>query len=301
MTAPPEVRPTPAPQSSAGSHFARVLFLSAVLAALPAGASAQAAADEVAGEGGGEEAGGEEALGEEAVAAGAAEEVASQAQRTHEEHCAQAAGVRDESHAALALAQVGTVWAEVARVHEATGATWLLYWRGLLAQCMGQNERAAEALVKFVESDPTSAGLAAMARDARGRLRRLRPEYAPPKPSRPAPTPEERQRSSRAAGGVVLALGAAGAGIGSGVGFAQFSTTRSVLFTALHPPSESEALIAQGDGQMAAGVALAVGAGVAAAASIAALLGSRRPREAGVALVPAPVAGGVGLVVGGRW
>lgn len=241
------------------------------------------------------------ALPTAAAAQGTAEAVASRAQRAHEEHCADAAGLASESDAALALAEVSTVWAEVAQVHEASGATWLLYWRGLLAQCIGQDERAAEALVAFVESDPTAEGLAAMARDARSRLKRLRPDYAPPKPARSEPSPEDRQRTGGVAGGIILALGAAGAGVGSGAGFAQFSATRDALFASRRSGAEGEALIAQGDGQIAAGISLAGGAGVAVVASIAALAGAGRSDEPAVSVLPVPVADGVVLVAGGRW
>ena len=236
----------------------------------------------------------------------AAEEVAAKASKAHTEHCAQAAGTGAESDAAQAISEVGAVWAEVARVHEATGASWLLYWRGLLAQCIGQDERAAEALVDFMESEPEADGMEAMALEARKRLRRLRPDYVPPqppkapKPPRVPPTPEERQRAGRGAGGIVLALGAVGAGFGSGVGFAQLSATRTAVAASLHTRAESDALIAQGDGQMVASVGLAVGAGVAAVASIAAFA-NRAAVGVEVAAMPVPLAGGLGLAVSGRW
>ena len=241
------------------------------------------------------------ALPSTAGAQSAAERVAARASKAHDTYCAEVAGVGDESDAALALVEVGAAWAEVAQVYEATGTEWLLYWRGVLAQCLSQDDRAAEALSAFLASDTATEGLAAMVGDARKRLRRLRPDYVPPSSAKPPPTPEDRQRAGRAAGGVVLALGAAGAGVGSGVGFAQFSGTRAAVTTELLLASESEALITQGSGQVVAGVGLAIGAGVAAVASIAAFAGSGRSGGARVVVAPTAVAGGVGLVVGGRW
>lgn len=131
----------------------------------------------------------------------AAEEVAARAQRAHEEHCPEVAGTGDEGDAARAIGEVSAVWVDVTEVYEETGATWLLYWRGVLAQCLGQSDRAAEALAGFLESDPTSEGLTAMMHDAHKRLRRLRPDDVPIRAPRPAPSPEERQRSGRVAAG----------------------------------------------------------------------------------------------------
>ena len=240
------------------------------------------------------------ALPSTAGAQSAAEEVAAKASQAHDTHCAEVAGTTDEGAAALAIGQVSAVWAEVTQVYEATGETWLMYWRGVLAQCLRQDDRAAEALVEFVESDTAAKGLAAMARDARKRLGRLLPDYVPPKPERPPPTPDDRQRASRTAGGILLALGAAGAGVGSGVGFGQVSATRSVAEGALHTRAEADALIVQGNGQVGAGVGLGVGAGVAAVASIAAFA-AKGSVKVEVAVVPVPLTSGVVIAVGGRW
>ena len=236
-----------------------------------------------------------------AWAQGPAEEVAAKAQQAHDEHCADVASAGAESDAARATVEVGEVWAEVAEVYDATGATWLLYWRGLLAQCIGQEERAADALVEFIESDPTTEGLTAMANDARKRLKRLRPDYEPPKPQRLPPTPEQRRHGGQVGAGVVLGLGAAGAGVGSGLGFVQLSATHTTLTTARHSTAEVEGLLDQGDAQLAAGIGLAVGAGVAVVASIGVLARAARRPKVEVAVLAAPMDGGVALGVGGRW
>ncbi len=235
-----------------------------------------------------------------------AEQIAAKAQKTHQENCAEAAGAGAESDAALATAEVGAVWAEVALVHEETGATWLLYWRGLLAQCIGQTERAADALTEFVQSDASVTGMDAMVRDARKRLKRLRPGGVPPKRAtpakvpRPPPSPEQRARSGRVVGGIVLAMGAVGVGVGSGVGFSEFSSTRTTLTTQVLLAADSDSLITRGDGQIAASVGLAIGAGFVAVASIAAFAGASRLSPQ-VAVLAVPLPDGAGLVLGGRW
>ena len=230
-----------------------------------------------------------------------AEQIAAKAQKTHEDHCAKAAGAGAESDAALATAEVGAVWAEVALVHETTGATWLLYWRGLLAQCIGQNERAAEALEEFVESGAALDGMDAMVRDAEKRLRRLRPEYDAPERARRPPTPEQRRRAGQLAAGLVLAFGAGGAGAGSAAGFSGLASTHSTLMSLTRSASAAEGLLDQGDHQLAAGVGLAAGATVAAVISIASFVGAGRPSQVGVVLLPTPIVGGMALSAGGRW
>ena len=232
-------------------------------------------------------------------AADPAEQVAARAQSAHEEYCAEVEAAKHEGDAARAIGEVSAVWADVAEVYEETGASWLLYWRGLLAQCIGQDERAAEALIGFLDSDPSASGMDAMVRDAQLRLRRLRPDYQPPRPERPPLSPAARRRNTRLGAGVGLVLGSAGAGVGSGVGFAQLSGTHDALTSSLLSTSQADGLIAQGDGQLAAGVGLALGAGVAAVASIAVFAGSQGGAELAVAAVP--LRQGLGLVFGGRW
>ena len=222
----------------------------------------------------------------------------------HDTYCAEVAATANDGDAAQALVEVGEAWAEVARVQEATGNEWLLYWVGVLARCLSQDDRAAEALIAFLESDTATQGLPAMERDARKRLMRLRPDYVPPEPPEPeAPptSPEQRRRSGQIAGGVVLAIGAAGAGVGSGAGFAGLARTESTLTTATHPTAEVDGLLAQGDGQMAAGIGLAAGATVAIVASIAALADAGGHVRTDIVLLVAPVPDGAVLAVGGRW
>ncbi len=228
--------------------------------------------------------------------AGPAEEIATRAQHAHEAHCPEVAGTEDEGDAARAIVEVGGVWAELADVHDATGATWLLYWRGLLAQCIGQDARAVEALIGFVESGAEAEGMAAMVRNARKRLRRLAPDYSPPKRQRSVPSAEVR---GRVAGGVALAVGAAGAGVGSSVGFGTLSNTHATLTGATHPAAEAESLVVTGDGQLAAGVGLAVGA-LAAGVAAGAVFGATAAKVE-VAAGVAPLEDGLVLLVGGRW
>jgi hypothetical protein len=106
--------------------------------------------------------------------------------------------------------------------------------------------------------------------------------------------------AGRTVAGTVLALGATGAAVGSGVGFARLTTTRKEAASSLHTTAETDSLIVQGNGQLGAGVALAIGALVAGSAA-AATFALPDPKGRGVAVLPLPLPGGMGLAVGGRW
>lgn len=239
-----------------------------------------------------------------AGAQSAVERVAARASNAHDTYCAEVAGSADDADAALALVEVGAAWAEVARVQKATGREWLLYWAGVLAQCLSQDDRAAEALTEFLESDAATEGLAAMERDARRRLTRLRPDYVPPETPDPEPlptTPDQRRRSGQIAAGVALAVAAAGAGAGSGAGFVGLAGSHRTLTTETHSRAEVDGLLARGDGQAVAGISLAAGATAALVASIAAFAGNGGRARADVVVLAAPLADGAALMVGGRW
>jgi hypothetical protein len=227
-----------------------------------------------------------------AHAADPAEDVAARAQVVHEAHCADVAGA-DDAGAARAIGDVSDAWEDVARVHEETGATWLLYWRGLLAQCIGQNERATAALTQFVDSESEDPGMATMVRDARRRLTRLgQGKTGSPPASPPANAPT-------IAAGIALVLTASGTGVGGGVGLSQLSATRAGLVNGLLTTEQADTLIAQGDGQMAASIGLFAGALASGIASAAAFGSASSAPSVGVLV--APTDHGVVAVLGGRW
>ena len=47
------------------------------------------------------------------------------------------------------IATVGEVWARLSEQYEKSGESYLLYWRGVLAQCMDQEDRALCGLAAF--------------------------------------------------------------------------------------------------------------------------------------------------------
>lgn len=120
-----------------------------------------------------------------AVDRASAVDVAQEAQRVLEAHCA-AAQADSASTLTGAVEKVAPAWGRVDRAYAADPQPWLLYWRGALGQCMNQPERAIEDLQGFAEAaagDPTYDSLVA---DARRRVR-LMTRKARPASSGPAP------------------------------------------------------------------------------------------------------------------
>ena len=106
------------------------------------------------------------------AAADQTEELAARAWEVHQAQCAELAAGSDAS-AADSMVEVTEVWREVITAYEETGAGFLLYWRGVLAQCLGQPERAAEDLQLFVALEQLEEAFMPQVRDARTRLRRM--------------------------------------------------------------------------------------------------------------------------------
>ena len=77
------------------------------------------------------------------------------------------------SLAADSTERVAKVWGEVDRVYADTGTPYLLFWRGILAQCLGKTESATEDLEAFLEWQEDDGGFDDLARQAQSRLRRL--------------------------------------------------------------------------------------------------------------------------------
>jgi len=106
------------------------------------------------------------------VSAEEARDAAVRADQVNQEHCADLYSERVE-RAASAMVAVADVWRHVDAVYRRTGEPYLLYWRGVLAQCLRRDEAATEDLQSFAASQTGSAIFDTMARDARARLRRL--------------------------------------------------------------------------------------------------------------------------------
>jgi hypothetical protein len=101
----------------------------------------------------------------------AAAQVAIAALAIHDEHCARMAGNRREN--ADALLAVAPVWKQVTDSYQSTGASYLLYWSGVLGLCLGQRDNAGDDLRAFLAQEGENPEFTGLTRDARRRLRRL--------------------------------------------------------------------------------------------------------------------------------
>jgi hypothetical protein len=110
-----------------------------------------------------------------AVAAGELERVALEAHGAHSVGCADVAGDQ-VGRAADALVLVATAYSKVHDSYESAPdpkPTFLLYWRGVLGQCLDRDGLAGKDLLAFIEAERDNAEYREQVRDARRRLRRL--------------------------------------------------------------------------------------------------------------------------------
>tara|TARA_Y100001968_G_scaffold333690_1_gene398413 strand:+ start:1710 stop:2426 length:717 start_codon:yes stop_codon:yes gene_type:complete len=135
------------------------------------------------------------------------EALALAAQQTIQSYCADAAG-DDVTLAAESVALVSALWAQVSAAADAGGEPYLLYWRGLLGECLKQSEKAEEDLQRFIANAADTQALASLVRDASRRLKRLQRNAGVLSP-RPAPVPPESV--------VLLGVGGAMAAVGFGL------------------------------------------------------------------------------------
>jgi hypothetical protein len=235
------------------------------------------------------------------------EAVAVRAQQVWDAHCVDA-DLEDTTVAAAALAEVTPVWNQVVQTHAATGAYYLLYWRGVLGACIGQEDRAEADLQAFVEQNAGRTTYESLVQDAKRRLRLLRA-------GKEAGTAATRKKADPVAGGVVLGgvlLGGAGA---AGAASAVRWTDALAIAEDLYANSYSGDPLTQkgeaGDAAAFQSQVLVAGAAVLSVGAfvsfgISAGRAKKRDEEArGVAWMPsvavAPTRGGFALSVGGSW
>ncbi len=101
-------------------------------------------------------------------------ELAIQANEVNEQYCAEIYG-GSVNMAAEGYQEVASVWAALDDGFERSRNPELQYWRGVLAQCLGQEDRAEVDLTAFLGSltKERRSALQAMVKDASRRLRRI--------------------------------------------------------------------------------------------------------------------------------
>jgi len=227
-----------------------------------------------------------------AMAGSITDEAALAAHQIREARCSDV-GTLNITRAAASVTQVAAVWQQVSEAYEAERVSYILYWRGMLAQCLGYDDKAVSDLSAFIQSDSQHGESAGMIADARRRLRFLTRGSSPRSPPPPA-----------AALGVGLL-------IGSGV-FGALSISQGVQVEANDQAFKSERHDAAGRqallDERAPLVAAANGLGAAAIGCLTASLVSfgvhlaARKGEAGLSFGVGPTRdGGLAIGVGGRW
>lgn len=131
------------------------------------------------------------------------EGLATLANDVNQEYCAEIYA-QDVGLAAQGYQKVAAAWEAVDLGYENTDSSVLLYWRAVLAQCLGQAEIAERDLQVLVqrEADAEDSDIAGMLGDAQRRLKRL---AAQPDPARPAFGRLDTTRSVLLVGGAVTA------------------------------------------------------------------------------------------------
>lgn len=226
--------------------------------------------------------------------------MALRASAVHEAHCSDVV-TAETVKAGRAMGAVSAAWTAVGEAHEATPEPWLLYWRGLLAQCLGQEERALADLEQFLDSSSGAAQYAAQRDEAARRVELLEARLGLGRETPVDPRP------------IALTLGlGAGAGVLAGLGAWQAAEVDRLvdqwhgggLQTAEFAAVEAE-LRASED---ARGALFGIAGGIAAGAVVVAVVGAARRAAAQASLPPqgpwlaaAPRPDGVTLVLGGRW
>jgi len=117
------------------------------------------------------------------------------------------------------VAAVSAVWARVSARLEQSKKVYLLYWRGVLGQCLSQEDRALDDLQTFVRARQGSDLWAGLVADARKRVRRLSgkaPQTRAPKPG--------------IAVGVALGVGAGALGVGAALSWVQSQQKAQLIY-----------------------------------------------------------------------
>ena len=97
-----------------------------------------------------------------------------QAYGFQQEYCADVAGATSTTAAAAALQAVTPVLTHLSGIYDETEASFLLYWRGVLLQCVQNEERAAVDFEAFLEAKDVADLYPSLVSQSKQRLRSIR-------------------------------------------------------------------------------------------------------------------------------
>jgi hypothetical protein len=210
-------------------------------------------------------------------------------------HCAEAAG-EDITRAAESVALVSDVWARVSAQVESSRKVYLVYWRGVLAQCLDQEDKAMNDLQTFVKARKGSELWAGLIADAEKRIARLERQATGPGPVHPG---------WLVGGG--LAVSSAALGIGAAVAWQQSQQTATLeIYPNDLQGTALEASLAKAQDQSNASAAMTgVAAGCGVGSIVVLVLTATRSKAQGAALLQPPLLvptrTGAALTWEGRW
>jgi hypothetical protein len=195
----------------------------------------------------------------------------------------------ETTQAASALSEVGSVWARVSQSYDRFGTPLLLYWRGLLSQCLNQDQRAIDDFEGFLAAEGRNDVYASMIREAHRRLGQLGVK-----------APEVRESNPQLVTGAVLgAAGAGFAGLGVALNLSTYSAGRvrpdGTRWTTTVSSTGYRALVPLNR----AGFATAISGGVLAGVGLVVALTSSKSNTPTAWVVPA--GDGVAFGVAGRF
>ncbi len=189
--------------------------------------------------------------------------VASQAFEVVQEYCAQTS-MNNVTAAAKAVSEVTDIWDRVNLALRSTRKVYLLYWRGVLAQCLNREDAALSDLHEFMAARSDSSLFLSLVEDARRRVRRLER-----KPGMGG-TNLKRRRAGLIALGAGFSAGAVTFGVLGGWQWQQGLETQTLLTDVVHERADILSLKSQMEGHAQATtglVSLAIGMGVASTAT----------------------------------
>lgn len=208
----------------------------------------------------------------------------------------------DIAVATEALSELGSVWVTVSAALDETGDLSLLYWRGVLAQCVAQDARALADFRRFLGEREGSNVSPFLVADVEQRVAGLEAKYAPP-PKKGLP---DRlvlpvvAVASLGGGSILLGLGSGGAWDAS-------QQQAAALYGGTHIGSGIEPYF--GDGESAAhgsrflGVASLLSGAAAGVTAVLLFLRPQDRKRPGLNMVPiaSPRTDGFSMQVVGRW
>jgi hypothetical protein len=223
-----------------------------------------------------------------------AEAVAAEAEQAVQSYCSDAAG-DDTTLAAQSVARVSEVWARVSETLEQSRKVYLLYWRGVLAQCLDQEVRALDDLRGFLAARSDSTVWASLIADAERRVGRIERRIGGVRGPSPSTGPVVGSLALGGAAGAFAAL--------SGWQWSEAEAQAQRLYAGDHIGPNAAAFYVEGD-QLAdrsrAFLVASVGTG---AASVVIAVASAAQARSAVAAAPwlVPTDGGLALGIGGRF